>query len=68
MRFALHGQGQNCPVWTRWRATAYRGLGRKTHSRFGDLLPQVNVRASTGRAKGFLTARDDRVPALGVST
>ena len=68
MRFALHGQGQNCPVWIRGRAMACRGQGRKKHSRFGDLLPEVNVQAFTGRAKGFLTARDDRVPALGVST
>jgi hypothetical protein len=70
LRFALHRQGQDCQVCTRGRANACRGslrfLQLKEHKRFGYRRPQLNLRASIHRRKGFLPALNYRVSTLRV--
>jgi hypothetical protein len=71
LRFALHEQGQNAQVSTRWHAMACRGSLRvpqlKKHNRFGYRRPELNVQPSTDRPNGFLPTLNDRVSTLGVN-
>jgi hypothetical protein len=71
LRFALHRQGQNCQVPTRWHARVWRGSPRipqlKKHRRFGYRRPELNAQPSSHRRRGFLPTLNDRVSTLGVS-
>ena len=66
-RFALHRQGQNSHVCTRWHAVACRGLTPvPPHSAgLGYRPTERTVSPCTDRRKGFLPALGDRVPTLG---
>jgi hypothetical protein len=70
-RFALHRQGQNPQVCTRWPAMACRGSlqvrQRKKHNRFGYRRPELNLQPPAEHRKVFLPARYDRVCTLGAS-
>ena len=70
-RFALHRQGQNSHVCTRWHAMACRGShnfwsnNRARTTGLGYRPTGSNVNPSTDRRKGFLPARSDRVSTVG---
>ena len=67
LRFALHGQGQNSHVCTRWHGMACRGLTLvlPNSARLGYRPTDLNGTPSTDSRKGFLPARNDRVSTLG---
>ena len=66
-RFALHRQGQNSHVCTRWHAMACRGLTLVLpySAGLGYRPTERNVSPGTDRRKGFLPARNDRFLTLG---
>ena len=61
LRFALHRQGQNSHVGTRWHALDCRGvtLALPSSAGLGYRPTDLNVQPSTDRRKGFLPARND---------
>ena len=70
-RFALHRQGQNSHVCTRWHAMACRGSrtywsnNRARTTGLGYHPTASNVQPPTDRLKAFLPARSDRVSTVG---
>jgi hypothetical protein len=66
-RFALHRRGQDSQVAARGRAMGWRGslLVLPNSARLGYRPTGLNAQPSTGRRKGFLPARNDRVCTLG---
>jgi len=67
LRFALHRQGQNSHVCTRWHAKPRRGLTllQPNSAGRGYRPTDLNVSPSTDRPKGLIPARNDRVSTLG---
>ena len=67
LRFALHRQGQNSHVSTRWHAMARRDLTLvpPNSAGLGYRPTNPNVSPSADRRKDFLPARNDRVSTLG---
>ena len=67
LRFALHRQGQNSHVSTRWHGMPCCGLTLvlPTSAGLGYRPTDLNVQPSTDRRKAFLPARNDRLSTLG---
>jgi hypothetical protein len=67
LRFALHRQGQNSQVSTRWHVMPCRGLTLvlPNSAGLGYRPTELNVQPSTDRRKGFLPALNGRVSTLG---
>ena len=67
LKFALHRQGQNSHVCTRWHAMACRGLALVLpySAGLGYRPTELNVQPPTNRRKSLLPAPNDRVSTLG---
>jgi hypothetical protein len=67
LRFALHRQGQNSQVSTRWHGMPCRGLTLvlPNSAGLGYRPTDLNVQPSTDTRKAFLPARNDRLSTLG---
>jgi hypothetical protein len=67
LRFALHRQGQDSHVSTRWHGMPCRGLTLvlPNSAELGYRPTDLNVSPSTERANGFLPACNDRVSTRG---